>query len=199
MDSAEKEGQALQRAISDRIRNLRVKKNWSLDKLADVTGLSKSYLSQIENCEKNPPISTLTKIAFGLGEDVIRLITGQGRVSDRPKFSIVKSDERQPVIHRGAPSGYIYESITYKKPDRSMDAYIVTVGSELPKEPLNHEGQELVFALGGKLEFIYDGHSTLVETGDCIYFDSDRPHFSRTLEGRTAQVLVVFSNPLRAS
>ncbi|MGD2126315.1 MAG: cupin domain-containing protein [Desulfobacteraceae bacterium] len=197
MEQAEQEGLALQKAISDRIRHLRLKKKWSLDRLSDVTGLSKSYLSQIENCEKNPPISTLTKIAFGLGEDVFTLITGAPKGSERPKFSIVRLAERQPIIHPGAPLGYTYDSITYKRPDRCMDGYVVTMGPDFPKEPFIHEGQELALALEGEHEFIYDGDATIVEPGDCLYFDSDRPHFSRSLGGRPAKILVVFSNPRR--
>jgi transcriptional regulator with XRE-family HTH domain len=104
MNDAEKEGQTLQKAITNRIRELRSKKNWSLDKLGNVTGLSKGYLSQIENCEKNPPISPLTKIAFGLGEDVFVLITREPKAARHPKFSIVRAAERKPIIHRGAQS-----------------------------------------------------------------------------------------------
>jgi transcriptional regulator with XRE-family HTH domain len=198
MDEAERRGEELQREIAARIRNLRLEKGWSLDKLSQVTGLSKSYLSQIENCEKTPPVSTLTKIAFGLAEDVITLITGKRKGGELPKFTLVKAGERQGILHRGLPSGNVYESINFRKTDRVMDAYIVTVGPDFPKEPLVHEGQEVAFALNGTQEFIYDGRAILFEKGDCICFDSDRPHMSRSLGGETAQVLVVFSNPLRA-
>lgn len=196
---AEQQGRALQKAIRDRIRNLRIQKGWSLDKLSEITGLSKSYLSQIENGEKNPPISTLTKIAFGLGEDIAWLITGERRDSEPAKLSIVRAHERQPIIHPNAPAGYAYESVSYRKADRSMDAYIVTLGPELPADPLNHEGQELTFALEGRHEFLYDQQSMIVEPGDCLYFDSDRPHAARSLDNRRARVLVVFNNPLRAT
>jgi transcriptional regulator with XRE-family HTH domain len=196
MDEAEKQGIALQRAISDRIRKLRREKGWPLDKLAGIAGLSKGYLSQIENGEKNPPIGTLTKIAFGLGVDVIYLITGENRrTTDPSKCSIIRANQRKPIIHRGAPRGYRYESITYNKTDRLMDAYIITVGPEPPKEPLRHEGQEIVFALEGRHEFNYDDRKIEVGPGDCLCFDSDRPHFSRSLGSKAARVLVVFSAP----
>jgi transcriptional regulator with XRE-family HTH domain len=199
MDKAEQQGIELQRAISDRIRKLRIEKGWPLGRLADIAGLSKGYLSQIENSEKNPPIGTLTKIAFGLGVDVIYLISGENRqVADPAKCSIVRADQRRLIIHRGAPSGYRYESITYNKTDRQMDAYIITVGPQPPKEPLMHEGQEIVFTLEGRHEFNYDGRKIEVGPGDCLCFDSDRPHFSRSLGNQPARVLVVFSAPQKA-
>ena len=196
MNKAEQQGIVLQKGISERIRKLRVKKKWSLDKLADAAGFSKGYLSQIENCEKNPPIGTLTKIAFGLGVDVIYLITGEDRkANDRINFSIVRANERRPILHRGAPIGYRYDSVTYKKTDRIMDAYVISMGPESPKEPLIHEGQEISFALEGKYEFNYDGQWIDVEPGDCLCFDSNRPHFSRSIDGQRACVLVIFSHP----
>ena len=196
MNEVEQQGIALQKSISDRIRKWRLEKKWSLDKLADITGLSKSYLSQIENNEKNPPIGTLTKIAFGLGVDVIYLITGENRQATNPtKCSIVKANERRKINHKGAPPGYIYESISYNKADRVMDAYIITIGPESPKEPLLHDGQEVVYNLEGAYEFNYDGHKINVGPGDCLCFDSNRPHFSRSINGQTARILVVFSAP----
>lgn len=196
MDIAEQQSLKLQQEISNRIRKLRMGINYSLDKLAEVTGFSKSYLSQIENCEKNPPIGTLTKIAFGLGVDVFYLITGEHRkTDDHPKFSIVRQGERRAVTNLAAPFGYIYESICYNKSDRLMDAYVITMNSEIPKEPLVHEGQEIAFALEGSYKFYYDGKWTDVEPGDCLYYDSNRPHFSCAAEGQKARVLVIFSAP----
>lgn len=195
MNDIEKELIALQKAIGDRIHNLRIDRNWSLDKLADITGLSKSYLSQIENCEKNPPIGTLTKIAYGLGVDVVFLITGENRKAAEPtSLSHVKFGKGKPIQHDAAPSGYVYESVNFKKSDRLMDAYIVTMGTELPNEPFIHEGQEIVLALEGRFIFIYDGQEVLVEPGDCLNFDSNRPHYSYSLDGKPARILVVFSS-----
>jgi transcriptional regulator with XRE-family HTH domain len=194
MNEVEQQGIALQKSISDRIRKLRLGKKWSLDKLADITGLSKSYLSQIENGEKNPPIGTLTKIAFGLSVDVIYLITGEERqATNHTKCSIVRANEQKTINHTAAPPGYIYQSISYKKADRVMDAYIITMGPEPPKEPLMHDGQELVYNLEGSFEFNYDGQKIIVEPGDCLCIDSNRPHFSRSINGQPARVLVVFS------
>ena len=58
MENIEKQQENLKKAISERIRNIRLAKGYSLDKLSVETGLSKGYLSLIENGEKNPTIST---------------------------------------------------------------------------------------------------------------------------------------------
>ena len=55
--------------ISGNINTLRKKRKMTLEKLADLTGLTKGYLSKIERSKKAPPYSTLNKIAIALGVD----------------------------------------------------------------------------------------------------------------------------------
>lgn len=49
--------------IGEKIKNLRKQKNISLRKLAKLTGLSKTTLSNLENNTKNPSLETLKKLA----------------------------------------------------------------------------------------------------------------------------------------
>ena len=195
MDDAEKAGRAIERAIAAHIRKERLKLGWTLERLAQKTGLSKGYLSQIENSEKTPPIGTLTKIAYGLGLGVTELISGEPKAEERSRLSIVRNDQRQLMTHRVVPKGAFYDSFKFARPDRLMDSYIVTVSHEFPPQPLVHGGQEIGYTLSGKHEFFYDGRIHVLSTGDAVYFDSDRPHMSRSISAEPARVLVVFCNP----
>lgn len=57
------------------IRELRNKKGLSLDELAALSGISKSYISYIERgLQNNPSISILEKIASALNVNIIELI-----------------------------------------------------------------------------------------------------------------------------
>lgn len=181
-------------AIGQRIRSIRKKRKFTLDQLSAKTGFAKSYLSQIENLKREPPISTLTKIAYILEIDVFFLLTGKIRQDDQQGLAIVKTSERRTATRAFGKLGYIYESISHKNADRLMDGYIVTTGFEFPPEPLTHEGQELVYVLEGRQEFFYNGKVYEVGAGDCIYLDSTKPHYSRSIGDRPGKVLVVFSS-----
>ena len=52
--------------LSKRIKKLREQRGISAEKLAYSCGLSKTALSYIERCMKEPKLSTLEKIAYGL-------------------------------------------------------------------------------------------------------------------------------------
>ncbi|HSU80106.1 MAG TPA: helix-turn-helix transcriptional regulator, partial [Candidatus Angelobacter sp.] len=52
--------------IGQRLKHIRVTKGLSLDRVAELTGVSKPMLGQIERAQSNPTVSTLWKIAEGL-------------------------------------------------------------------------------------------------------------------------------------
>ncbi|MDE5413772.1 helix-turn-helix domain-containing protein [Alkalihalobacterium chitinilyticum] len=57
------------------IRQLRQKKGMSLDRLSELSGVSKSYLSYIERgLQTNPSISVLEKMSQALGVELLYLI-----------------------------------------------------------------------------------------------------------------------------
>lgn len=185
----------IEQAIAGHIRKERLKRGWTLDRFARITGFSKGYLSQIENNEKKPPIGTLTKIAYGLGISILELISGETRKDDTTKLSIVRKDRQQAIAHAEAAPGSIYNAFGFSRPDRLMDPYVVTVCHDYPPKPLIHSGQEFAYTLSGRHEFYYDGQTYVFKTGDAAYFDSDRPHMSRSISKEPARVLVAFCNP----
>ena len=193
-DAAAIRTKELYSAIGQRIRKVRHDKGLSLDELAKRTGFAKSYLSQIENLKREPSLSALSQIAHVLEVDVLFLLSGEIQNSGAESFTIVKKWERKTVNRPTGSIAYIYDSITYKKPDRLMEGYIVTMGFEFPSEPFLHEGQELVYGLEGTHEFVYDGKPYLLEEGDCYYFDSNKPHFGRSVGEKPGKVLVVFAS-----
>ncbi len=194
MKSPEQNARDICKAIGQRIRAIRQEKRLTLDELATRTGFAKSYISQIETLKREPPISTLTKIAYVLGVDLFFLISGEVRHRDEQFLTIVRASEKRVVPRASGSLAYAYEPINDKKFDRLMDGYIVTVGPEFPKEPLVHEGQEIAYVLQGRHEFVYDGETYLLKKGDCCCFESTKPHYSRSLGGRPAKLLVVFTS-----
>lgn len=184
----------LKSEIARRIRDFRAFKGWTLERLARETGFTKSYLSQVENTKKEPPISSLNKIAYALGVDVLELITGESREAVDSPLTIVRADERKPLTPPSALSTLTYESLTFKRKRRLMDGYLLTAGFESPEEAAIHNGEELVFMLEGEAEFFYDGETYRVKAGDCYYFDSNRPHYGRSIGDTPAKFIVVFSS-----
>ncbi|MFV8826790.1 helix-turn-helix domain-containing protein [Alkalihalobacterium sp. APHAB7] len=71
------------------IRELRRKKGLSLDRLSELSGVSKSYLSYIERgLQTNPSLSVLEKMAQALGVELIHLIEVMNSEEDKQSTSM---------------------------------------------------------------------------------------------------------------
>jgi quercetin dioxygenase-like cupin family protein len=57
-----------------------------------------------------------------------------------------------------------------------------------------HEGEEFMYVLEGKHEFIYNGNRYLMEKGDSVYFDAAVPHTGKSLGKKKAKLLAVMYN-----
>ena len=79
---------ALSCIIASNLRKIRRDKKLSLDNVANMTGVSKSMLGQIERGESSPTVATLFKIASGLHTS----LTGLLEDDERPMEVINKGD-----------------------------------------------------------------------------------------------------------
>ena len=68
--------QELQEKIGSRIRAIRLKRGWSQEEFADICGIHRGHMGQIERGEKDVSISTLAKVGKGLDMAVATLLKG---------------------------------------------------------------------------------------------------------------------------
>lgn len=61
------DGNNIEKAFGQVVRNLRLERNLSQEKLSELSGLDRSYVSEIERGEKTASIRTIVKLAGGLG------------------------------------------------------------------------------------------------------------------------------------
>ena len=85
--------------LGDRIRELRKQKGETLKNISDETGLSVSYLSDIERCRTNPSLQTLQTIADYFDITITDLLYGvefAGEMTEKampPGLSELMNDE----------------------------------------------------------------------------------------------------------
>jgi transcriptional regulator with XRE-family HTH domain len=176
--------------IAGRIRNLREQQGLSVAALAKKAGFTRSYLSQIERLKREPTIGTLGTIADALGVDIFALLGGEN-TREEEDLSLVTPQDRRVVTLPSHSSNSVFESINYRKRDRLFEGYVLTEDFQFSGEPVGHEGQELLYLMEGNQEFIYDGRSYILQEGDCICFDSTKPHHGRSIGEKPSKALVI--------
>ena len=181
--------------IAGKLKEIRKSLNIRLGELAERTGLTKGYLSRIENSPNPPPIATLGKIAGALGVDITDLFSKAADSAEYRQLSISRNGERMaPSKGRGSSYGYMYQSLASDKKGKNMEPYICDVGFAHPVDintEFTHQGEEFIYVLEGRLEMFYKGRSYIMEKGDCAYYDSDVPHSGRSIGEKKAKLLVM--------
>lgn len=175
--------------IGKRIREFRLKKNLTLQELADKTGYSKGYLSKVEKSDKAPPVATLSTIARELDATVAGFL-GEGPQKDN--LCVVRKSERTLMAGTGEEFGYAYEALANPYPNKHMEPFILSYPSEdALKHTFQHDGEEMLFVLQGKIRFKYNEREFILEEGDCIYFDSSIPHTGEPVDDEPLKTLIV--------
>jgi transcriptional regulator with XRE-family HTH domain len=180
--------------IGAALKALRSKSHLTLQDLAAKTGLNKGLLAEIEEGETVPPVATLLKLANALNVGMAAFFESGGEAET---VSVTRKGERarikkRPHHHEGEVD-YVYESLETKKQGKHMEPFLVEF---MPMETADmvftsHEGEEFLYLLSGKLEFRSDERVEVLQPGDTVYFDSDRNHSFRSLDGKPSKGIVV--------
>jgi transcriptional regulator with XRE-family HTH domain len=177
--------------VGEKIKEFREAKGMSLTELAEKTGFSSAFISQIENHLISPPLGALIKISHALNLEMGRFF---GQTTQAP-FTIVRSSERQLTSRvaskEGVRYGYTYESLAPEKVNRHMEPFIVTLEPVTAGQPYSHEGEEFIYVLEGEVKIQLADYSDILYPGDCIYYDSIVPHRVDTATDSPAKILAV--------
>ena len=57
---------SIQHLLGSNVRRIRISKGWSQDKLAEESGLHRTYISGIERGVRNPTLSIISQVAIAL-------------------------------------------------------------------------------------------------------------------------------------
>ncbi len=100
--------------VGERIREIREKRGMTQEKLAEAAGLSKSFLSEVENDKSNISSQILLRIANELGASMDYLLDG----------TVKEALEREPVVIPSALSKYAEKmNLTYAQTRELLDAH----------------------------------------------------------------------------
>jgi transcriptional regulator with XRE-family HTH domain len=176
--------------IGERIKRLRLKKSMGLVELGRHTGLSASFLSQLETGRVVPTLRNLARIAMVFSKDLTYFF----ETEPQALFRVHRRKERVRLPQTGVDDpSYFFESLGYQVPDRLMDPYFAEFvptkkGNDI--KPHVHPGFEFLYVLQGELEIRHGDQVSLMDAGDAVYFDASTPH-AYICAGKTPAVALI--------
>ncbi|MCG8484306.1 MAG: XRE family transcriptional regulator [Clostridia bacterium] len=157
--------------ISMNLKRIREEKKLSLDKVAQMTGVSKSMLGQIERGESNPTVTTVWKIANGLKISFTSLLN-----QAQSDTVIISKDDVEPMLEDNGKYK-LYPFFPYED-GRRFEVYKVEIekGGYLSAEPHGQNTQEFITVFDGEVTIRVDDEEYTIKKGDSIRFRADKSH-----------------------
>ena len=160
-----------QNIIANNLKRIREKRNLSLDKLSELTGVSKSMIRQIEKGKSSPTISTIWKIANGLKISFSSLLT------ENKHNAVVKSfKSEKPLLDESGH--YRVFTVTTFSPEMPVEVYYLEIDENCEFKGEPHQGniKEQIFVISGTLEMEIENENYQINEEEYIVFKADTPH-----------------------
>ncbi len=179
--------------IGPKIKKIRLQKGLKLKDVAKETGLSISLISQVENNNTSPSLSTLIKLANYLGTDT-------GFFLENPEKKI-----NATVCHKKDRKSWTTDDgkthIELLNPSLHSSKFEV-VHSRLQRckskpEKYTHGGEEFGLVLKGKIQVELGDEVHVLNEGDTIYFKSTIPHAIYGIAPEVSETIWVISPPIK--
>ena len=180
-----------EKRLGERIRRLRLKKSMGLVELGRHTGLSASFLSQLETGRVVPTLRNLARIAMVFSKDLSYFFESEPVAI----FRVHRKKDRVRMPQTGVePPTYTFESLGYMVPDRHMDPYFaefLPLPAQVEPKAHMHAGYEFLYVLAGELAVRHGEQEATIGAGDAVYFDSGTPHSYRCTGSKPAEALII--------
>ncbi len=172
--------------VGKKIKAARTQKKMTLDQVANETGCSTDYLKKVESGKEIPPVGTLLQIARALQIDSGFLLKEQESTRKaRAKAYSKRTDN------------YAYDTLTPGAENKHLKAFRVSIAARKEHKGVGyqHEGEEFVYVLSGKVEISVGDHVNSLGPADSLHFNSGIQHHMRNVGDEDAELVVVIYNP----
>ncbi len=175
--------------LGERIKARRKELNLNLRELADVVGLTSSFLSLIERDQSSPSIESLRKISEALEVPVFYFL-----LEPYDRSPVVRRDQRLTLTDTA--SHRMFKLLTPGL-HRKMEALLYEqepTGDNFAL-PLKQYTEEFLYILQGRLELQLGDETYRLEAGDTAYFDSPILVRMAAIGDETLRVIAIITPP----
>jgi transcriptional regulator with XRE-family HTH domain len=182
----------LDRQIARRLSGLRAERGWTLEELADRTGISRASLSRLERCELSPTATMLFNLCGQYGWTLSRLMAE----AESGPPSVVRAKDQ--VTWKDPESGYVRRILSPPHPKLRGELAEISL---LPGSSVAYDAPALpglehhLWMLEGALSLDIDAVQFHLQKGDCVRYVLSGPSRFMCPGKRTARYLISLIHP----
>ncbi len=173
--------------IGRRLKDLRMTIGMSQRDLADKVDLTPSFISQVENNQISPSLSSFLQICSALGVNPGQFM--EGKKMDAASWLFKKEAVFSNPV--SASDGVrIYNIVSDEK--LSVRVIVFTPETILDRHFFFHRSPEFIYALKGKVSVKIEGREEVLNSGDSLYLKESFPSQWKNEGGDEAELLVAW-------
>jgi transcriptional regulator with XRE-family HTH domain len=180
-----------QERMPTRLRALRLRRQMTLEHVAERIGVTKGFLSQVETGKKGVAILTLIKLARLFHVPITHFFFAEPE--DHASLSIVRRAERRAYLGTGHRFEYKYEAVAHRRSGKKMEPFVISPPHTFPPGHFQHPGEEMLFVFKGSLRLEYGKKTIVLNAGDCAYYNGAQKHRCCSVGRGRAQALLIMA------
>ncbi len=156
--------------LGEKIREYRISKGMSMKDLAQETGLTSGFISQVERNLTEPSITSLRKLSDALEVAMFKFF-----IEEDENKTVVRKNNRKKI--KFAMSHATYELLSPTL-NRQMEMLLgkLNPGAKTSAQPMSHDGEEVIYVISGKMHIQVGEEHYDLDAGDAIYYQGTIPH-----------------------
>jgi len=164
---------AISRHLGSRLKHLRATRGWSLEALANASGVSRSMLSQIEREQANPTLAVTLRIARAFGLTLGELLEMPGAAST---VTVIRANDH--AYHYRSDKDCRIRTLSPLNLEKDVEFYEVRLqeGGALRSSPHFEGTREFLTVQKGRLRIESGADAEELEPGDSASYRADVPH-----------------------
>lgn len=177
--------------IARNLKEERQKKGLSLQALSNLSGVSRSMLSQIERGESSPTVASLWNLTRALNIEIGDLI-GDPSGGSSNIIAVVRAQDTPTIENKKA--GCTIRILSALDGVDRVEVYDVVfkAGGALVSDPHKAGSVEHLTVLDGSVEVQSGGEAETLQSGDTLRYAADVPHAIRSK--KASRVLLIVAN-----
>ena len=175
--------------IAKRIRELREVSDISAEDMAANLKMPVGQYLDYESGNADIPVSFIYEIAQWFNIELSVLLGG-----NNPKLRIFGVVRKGKGLNLERRKQYKYENLAYNFSHKKAEPFMVTIDPDqdtITPGFNSHPGQEFNYVIEGSMLINIDGHETILDAGDSIYFNSAYKHNMKALKGKQVRFLAI--------
>ncbi len=177
--------------IGNKLKELRTRTGMSQKELADKINVSPSFISQVENNQISPSLSSFVQLCNALGTSPAVIL--DKKPPKKTDWLLRKRNgNSSPLLKEDGLSVFEITGNGIYPQDLSVNIAVIEPHTQIERHFLLHKGREYIHILKGSVSVVVEGVEKSLAAGDSVYLKDKIPSLWKNEIEESAELLIIY-------